>query len=77
MDEIDAANERVEHMTMAAIRTALNGRPRTPSSGVCQSCDLPIEPERLRANPFAVACCDCAAEQEAERPRARRTGGKR
>lgn len=64
-------------MTMAAIRTALSGRPKALSSGVCQSCDLPIEPERLRANPYALTCRDCAAEQEVECQRARRTGGKR
>lgn len=68
MDEIDAANEREEYMTMAAIRTALNGRPRVLSSGVCQSCDLPIEAERLHANPYAVTCRDCAAEQEGPPP---------
>jgi len=77
VDEIDTANERVEHMTVAAIRAALSSRqPRTLSSGVCQSCDLPIEPERLRANPYALTCRDCAAEEEAERQRARRTGGR-
>lgn len=76
MDEIDAANERVEYLTVAAIRAALGGRPRTLSSGVCQSCDLSIEPERLHANPHALTCRDCAAEEEVARLRARRTGGK-
>lgn len=77
MDEIDAANERVEHMTVAAIRAALSSRPTALSTGICQSCDHLIEPERLHANPYASTCRDCAAEEEFERLRARRTGGKR
>jgi phage/conjugal plasmid C-4 type zinc finger TraR family protein len=77
VDEIDAANERVEHLTKAAIQTALDSRSRVPSSGICQTCGETIEPERLRANPYASDCRDCAAEEEAERQRLRRTGSRR
>lgn len=77
MDEIDAANERVEYITTHAIRMALQSQSRAPSSGVCHSCAVAIEPMRLYANPFATACRDCAAEEEAERQHMRRTGGRR
>lgn len=77
MDEIDAANERVEHITLAAIQAALGSQPRAPSSGVCRSCGQTIAVERLRANPYAPTCRDCADEEETERLRARRTGGRR
>lgn len=75
MDEIDIANERVEHLNRVAIQSALGTQPRQPSSGICRTCAMPIEPDRLRANPFAQSCCDCAAEAEAARQRARRVGG--
>jgi RNA polymerase-binding transcription factor DksA len=75
MDEIDEANDKAEQFNTAAVRAARVKADTTPSSGICQSCREPIEPERLRANPAARLCRDCAAEDEAARKRARRVGG--
>jgi len=74
MDEADVANDRAEQFVSDALR-ALRARVETArSSGVCQSCQDAIEPERLQANPAARLCRDCAAEDEAARQRARRLG---
>lgn len=32
--------------------------------GLCQSCDLPINPKRLEADPTALMCIDCANRSE-------------
>jgi len=32
--------------------------------GVCQSCDLPIDPKRLEVDPTAVMCIECASQSE-------------
>ena len=74
MDEIDVAAERTEYFNAAAIRTALSSRQTRPSTGICVSCQDDIEAERLRANPHALHCCDCANEEEALRRRARLCG---
>ena len=76
LDEIDAANERMELLNRAAIQAVLSSQPLQPSSGICRTCATQIEPERLQANPFAHTCCDCAAEAEAARQRAKRIGGR-
>jgi phage/conjugal plasmid C-4 type zinc finger TraR family protein len=75
MDEIDLANERAEQFTADAVRAARVRKAFSPSTGICQSCHERIEAERLRANPTARLCCDCAAEDEAARKRAQRLGG--
>jgi len=75
MDEADLANDRAELFTAEALRAARTKVSRAPSSGVCQSCSVVIEVERLRANPAARLCRDCAAEEEAARKRAKRLGG--
>ena len=76
MDEIAAANERAEHLTNMAIQIALSRPSQAPSSGICRACGDPIESARLRANPSAPTCCDCAAEEDAERQRRRKLGGR-
>jgi RNA polymerase-binding transcription factor DksA len=75
MDEIDLANDKAEQFNADAVRAARAKSEAAPSSGICQSCHDAIEPERLRANPAARLCRDCAAESEAARKRAQRTGG--
>ncbi len=66
MDEIDRACERMENFTAAALQSVLNRLMDTPpSSGVCKSCHDVIDPQRLRANPKARHCRDCADEEEA------------
>ncbi len=32
--------------------------------GLCESCEEPISPERLRARPVTTLCIDCKTEQE-------------
>jgi RNA polymerase-binding transcription factor DksA len=76
LDEIDVANERMGRLNRAAIQAVLSSQPLQPSSGICRTCAIQIEPERLQANPFAHTCCDCAAEAEATRQRAKRIGGR-
>lgn len=49
LDQIDYALARIE-----------NG-----SYGVCEECEKPINPERLRALPFASLCITCKRSQEA------------
>ena len=75
MDEIDIANEWAEQFTADAVRARRAQKDTAPSTGVCQSCQDVIEPERIRANPAARLCHDCAAEIEAARKRAQRLGG--
>lgn len=74
MDEADLANDRAEQFVADALRTARAKTDATPSTGVCQSCGDVIEPERLRANPTAQLCRDCAAEEEDAKKRAQRLG---
>ncbi len=76
MDEIDVANERAEQITNRAIQLVLRSLPQAPSSGICRACGEPIERTRLRANPSAPTCCDCAAEEDSERQRRRKLGGR-
>lgn len=49
LDQIDYALERIENGTY----------------GVCEECEKPINPERLRALPFASLCISCKRSQEA------------
>jgi len=74
LDDIDCATERSEVFTGAALKAVLGRMAGPLSSGVCQSCQDTIEPERLRANPRARLCAGCAAEEEASRVRRRRCG---
>ena len=75
MDEVDVANAKAEEFTADAVRAARAKLDMAPSNGICRSCEEAIEPERLRANPSAHLCCDCAAEEEAARKRAKLIGG--
>ncbi|RAU22704.1 hypothetical protein CU669_07090 [Paramagnetospirillum kuznetsovii] len=74
MDEIDLAAERIEVLNAAAIQAVLGRAERVPSDGTCKACGEDIEAERLRANPYAKNCRDCADEAEAQAKMARRCG---
>lgn len=74
MDEIDYAAERTEAFTLVALRMALVRPSHSHSTGFCAACLVDIEPERLKANPHARLCGDCAAEEEANERRRRRCG---
>jgi RNA polymerase-binding transcription factor DksA len=74
MDEIDYATERMETFNVTALQSVLSRLNGPVSSGVCLSCCDPIEAQRLRANPHARYCGDCAAEEEEKALRARRCG---
>ncbi len=75
MDEIDCAWEHVEAFTNGALSATLTRRSHAHlSNGTCKACDSSIEDERLRANPYAQHCCDCATEEEEKRQRMKRCG---
>ncbi|CAA7613838.1 TraR/DksA C4-type zinc finger protein [Magnetospirillum sp. SS-4] len=74
MDDIDLAAERIEALNTAAIQAVLGRAETIPSNGTCRTCGEGIEPERLRANPYAKLCHDCADEAEAKAKLARRCG---
>ena len=74
MDEADLGNDKAEQFIAEALKQARSRSEATPSTGICRSCDVAIEAERLQANPFAQMCQDCAAEAEAANERARRLG---
>ena len=75
MDEADVANDRAEQFIAEALKAARLKKDEAPSTGVCRSCEELIEAERLRINPTARLCAECAAEDEASRKRAHRVGG--
>jgi len=74
MDDIDCAAERIEAFNSVALRAVLNRLDGPSSSGVCVECGCAIESERLKANPQARHCCECADEIERESRRARLCG---
>ena len=74
MDEVDLAAERIEALNAQAIQAALARAGAGPSSGVCTACNEPIDAERLKANPSARLCRDCADEAESQARMARRCG---
>jgi RNA polymerase-binding transcription factor DksA len=74
MDDIDLAAERVEVLNAAAIQAVLGKVETVPSDGTCRACGEEIEQERLKANPYAKHCRDCADEAEARAKMARRCG---
>jgi len=74
MDEIDFASERAESFNAMALQMVLQKLDMTRSTGVCRACNMPIEADRLQANPHARHCCDCAEEEEARNNRVKRCG---
>ena len=74
MDEIDLAADMAALFNDAAVEAARQRKAGPPSNGVCQACAEAIEAERLKANPYAQLCADCAAEAEAEAVKTRRRG---
>lgn len=78
VDDIDCANERGQFYTDSALALhAHTFRQRTiPATGVCHRCGELIDRNRLRANPHARDCYDCASDDEVERQRVRRRGAR-
>lgn len=74
MDDIDCAAERIEAFNSVAIKAVLNRLDGPSSSGICQECGCTIEEDRLRANPRARHCRECADELEQASRRARLCG---
>jgi RNA polymerase-binding transcription factor DksA len=74
MDDIDCAAERVEAFNAVALKTVLARMEGPVSNGICRACDSEIEQDRLRANPNAKHCRECADEIEAETRRKNRCG---
>lgn len=75
MDEADIANDKADQFVADALARAARAKAEAPpSSGTCCSCQDSIEPERIKANPHARLCQECAAEEEAERKRVKRIG---
>ena len=74
MDDIDCAAERIDAFNSLALQAVLARASGPASTGVCKACGSLIEQERLRANPNARHCRDCACEIEAESRRHNRCG---
>lgn len=74
MDEIDFAAERIENFNSSALQAVLSRMSQAPSNGICRSCGAEIEADRLKANPRARNCCECAAEEEEMARRAKLCG---
>lgn len=74
MDDIDCAAERIDAFNSLALKAVLARSAGPASSGVCRACGALIEQERLRANPNAHHCRDCASEIETESRRRNRCG---
>jgi len=74
-DDADRASEVIAAREAAGVRQVLAGMAdQGPGSGICNGCSEPIEPERLKANPRARLCGECACEAEQEAKRLRRAG---
>jgi RNA polymerase-binding transcription factor DksA len=58
-DDIQMALGRLAERTVGEIRSALERMDRR-TYGVCESCVLPIAPDRLEAIPYARFCSTCA-----------------
>ncbi|MGE4281017.1 MAG: TraR/DksA C4-type zinc finger protein [Magnetospirillum sp.] len=74
MDDIDCAAERIDAFNKVALQMVLSRSLGPASSGVCKACGALIEAERLRANPNARHCTECAEDLEAESRRKNRCG---
>lgn len=72
-DDIDEATTRTDAFLAGALAKVLT-IPRTISTGICKLCTEKIEPDRLRANPHARHCRECAGEIEEEMARVKKVG---
>lgn len=59
VDDIQMALGRLAERTVGEIRAALE-RMDQGTYGVCESCVVPIAPDRLEAIPYARFCSTCA-----------------
>jgi RNA polymerase-binding transcription factor DksA len=74
MDDIDCAAERIEAFNTVALQAVLTRLDGPSSTGICHECGCAIEPERLKANPRARHCRECADDLEQASRRARLCG---
>ena len=63
--EMSLNAKRRRESTLKAIERALL-RLRDDAFGDCMDCDEPIAPARLKFDPTATLCIDCAAKREAD-----------
>jgi DnaK suppressor protein len=63
VQDVDLALMQMKSDTLKKIDQALL-RLEEGTYGVCQDCEKPIAPARLRALPFAALCRDCQEETE-------------
>ena len=78
-DLVDVASETFEREKALAIENSVNdllhqveealGRIEDGTFGVCEVCDQPIHPDRLRAIPYARLCINCKEREEQAIPR--------
>ena len=63
---LGAAMAAISSRTVQRLETSLK-RLRAGTYGRCSDCDRPIGAARLRALPFADACCDCQERRDQAR----------
>jgi DnaK suppressor protein len=78
-DLADVASDTFEREKGMAIENSVNellqqveealGRLEDGSFGICEICEQPIHPDRLRALPYARLCINCKAREEQTIPR--------
>jgi RNA polymerase-binding protein DksA len=78
-DLVDVASETFEREKGIAIENSVSnllqqveealGRIENGTYGVCEICDQPIHPDRLRAIPYARLCINCKEREEQAIPR--------
>ncbi|CAM4192770.1 TraR/DksA family transcriptional regulator [Roseateles saccharophilus] len=66
-DDVEDEHQRLELAELRDVDAALQ-RLERGEYGLCERCDEPIPPERLRANPSALRCTACQAAHEAREP---------
>ena len=62
-DEVLDALDGVERSELAAVRAAI-ARAESGRFGICDACDVEINPARMEADPSATLCIECAQAQE-------------
>jgi DnaK suppressor protein len=63
--ELDLTVRTIAESRLSQVEEALE-RQRAGTYGICENCDRPIDPERLRARPEATLCIDCQRELEGD-----------
>lgn len=66
VDEIDRSTELAERERAAIVAARVHPGGGIASSGICEDCELPIEPRRLHVLPYTTRCASCARERETD-----------